>query len=72
MLVDYDSDWIEFELIKNQTAAEIIYLMQKQFARWEIPDEIVTDSGTNIDSVEFSHFCQRKKIKHTKFLSQHH
>ena len=58
MLVDYYSDWIEFDLIivsnydlmKNQTAAEIIDLMQKQFVRWGIPDENVTDSGTNYDS----------------------
>ena len=53
VLVDYYSDWIEFDLMKNQTAAEIIDLMQK----WGIPDEIVTDSGTNYDSAEFSQFC---------------
>ena len=72
VLVDYYSDWIEFDLMKNQTAAEIIDLMQKQFARWGIPDEIVTDSGTNYDSAEFSQFCQRKKIKHTKSSPHHH
>ena len=32
VLVDYYSDWIEFDPMKNQTAAEIIDLMQKQFA----------------------------------------
>ena len=47
--------------MKNQTTAEIIDLMQKQFAKWGIPDEIVTDSGTNYDSAEFSQFCQRKE-----------
>ena len=72
VLVDYYSDWIEFDPMKNQTDAEIIDLMQKQFARWGIPDEIVTDSGTNYDSAEFSQFCQRKKIKHTKSAPHHH
>ena len=72
VLVDYYSDWIEFDLMKNQTAAEIIDLMQKQFARWGIPDEIVTNSGTNYDSAEFSQFCQRKKIKHIKSSPHHH
>ena len=72
VLVDYYSDWIEFDLMKNQTAAEIIDLMQKQFVRWGIPNEIVTDSGTNYGSAEFSQFCQRKKIKHTKSSPNHH
>ena len=71
-LVDYYSDWIEFDLMRNQTATEIIDLMQKQFARWGIPEEIVTDSGTNYDSVEILQFCKRKNIKHTKSPPQHH
>ena len=33
VLVDYYSDWIEFDLMRNQTAAAIINLKQKQFAR---------------------------------------
>ena len=38
----------------------------------EIPDEIVTDPGTNYDSAEFSQFCQRKKIKHRKSSAHQH
>ena len=68
VLVDCYSGWIEFDLMRNQTAAEIINLMQKQFARWGIPEEIVTDSGTNYDSIEFSKFCKRKNIKQKKNL----
>ena len=45
VLVDYYSNWIEFDLMRNQTPAEIINLMQKQFARWGIPEDIVTDNG---------------------------
>ena len=71
LLVDYYSDWIEFDLMRNQTAAEIINLMQKHFARRGIPEDIVTDKGTNYDSVEVSQFCKRNNIKHTK-SSPHH
>ena len=59
-------------MMKNQTAFETIDLMQKQFARWGIPDEIVTDCGKNYDSAEFSQFCQRREIKHTKSLPYQH
>ena len=72
VLVDYYSDWIEFDQMRNQTAVETIDLMQRQFTRWRIPDEIVTDCGKNFDSAEFSQFCQRKKIKHTKSSPHHH
>ena len=42
------------------------------YQEWGLPDEIVTDCGKNYDSAEFSHFCQRKKIKHTKSSPHHH
>ena len=32
VLVDYYSDWIEFDFMKNQTASETINLMQKVLA----------------------------------------
>jgi len=69
VLVDYYSDWIEFDQMRNQTAAETIDLMQRQFARWGIPDEIVTDCGKNFHSAEFSQFCQRKKNKAYEILT---
>ena len=71
ILVGYYSDWIEFDKMRDQTAAETIALLLKQFSRWGHPDEIVTDGGKNFDSKEFSQFCSRKQIKHTKF-SPHH
>ena len=57
--------------MRNQTAAEIINLIQKQFARWGIPEDNVTDSGTNYDSVEFSQLCKQNNIEQTKY-SPHH
>ena len=64
VLVDYYSDWIEFDKMRDQTATETIALLLKQFSRWGLPDEIVTDCGKNFDSKEFSQFCQRKQIRH--------
>ena len=71
VLVDYYSNWIKFDKMRDQTATETIVLLLKQFSRWGLPDEIVTDCGKNFDSKEFSQFCQRKQIKHTK-SSPHH
>ena len=70
-LADYYSDWIEFDKMRDQTATETIDLILKQFSQWGLPNEIVTDCGKNFDSKEFSQFCQRKQIKHTR-SSPHH
>ncbi|XP_068756228.1 uncharacterized protein [Montipora capricornis] len=72
VLVDYYSDWIEFDKMRDQTATETIALLLKQFPRRGLPDEIVTDCGKNFYSKEFSQFCQRKQIKHTKSSPHHH
>ena len=72
VLADYYSDWIEFDKMRDQTATETIALLLKKFSRWGLPDEIVTDCGKNFDSKEFSQFCQRKQIKHTKSSPHHH
>ena len=72
VLVDYYSDWIEFDKMRDQTATETIALLLKQFSRWGLPGEVVTDCGKNFDSKEFSQFCQRKQIKHTKPSPHHH
>ena len=72
VLADYYSDWIEFDKMRDQTATETIALLLKKFSRWGLPDEIVTDCGKNFDSKEFSQFCQRKQMKHTKSSPHHH
>jgi len=72
VLVDYYSDWIEFDKMRDQTATETIALLLKQFSRWGLPDEIVTSCGKNFDSKDFSQFCQSKQIKHMKSSPHHH
>ena len=46
--------------------------MQKQFAKWGIPEDNVTDSGTNYDSLEFSQFCKQNNIEQTRYSPHHH
>ena len=72
VLADYYSDWIKSDKVRDQTATETIALLLKQLSQWGLPDEIVTDCGKNFDSKEFSQFCQRKQIKHTKSSPHHH
>ena len=64
VLVDYYSDWIGFDKMRDQTATETIAtLLLRQFSRLGLPHEIFTFCGNNFDSNDFSQFCQRKQIK---------
>ncbi|XP_068712445.1 uncharacterized protein [Montipora foliosa] len=72
VLVDYYSDRIEFDKMRDQTGTETISLLLKQLSRWGRPDEIVTGCGNNFDTKDLSQFCQRKHIKHTKSSPHHH
>ena len=56
--------------MRDQTATETIALLLKQFSRWGLPDEIVTNRGKNFDSKEFSQF--RGSRSNTKPSPHHH
>ena len=71
IMVDYYSDWIEYDWMKNQTAEEVTELMRKQFSRWGNPEELITDSGSNFNSEHFANFCREKNTTH-KLSSPHH
>ena len=64
VLVDYLSNWIEVELLKNITSKEVIREMQRQFARHGIPDVLVSDNGRQFVSEEFEEFTKKYRIQH--------
>ena len=73
VLIEYYSDWIGLDKVRDQTATETIAtLLLRQFSRWGLPHEIVTFCGKNFDSKDFSQFCLRKQIKRTKCSPYHH
>ena len=61
----HNSDWIEFDLTKNQAEVETTDLMQKQFASWEfLKCRNMQSFPTQLNSHNSAR--QRKKIKHSK------
>ena len=62
----HNSDWIEFDLTKNQTEGETTDLMQKQFASWEFlmcrnMHSVSFRLCVISDSLEFPQFYAPKK-----------
>ena len=58
VLVDHYSDYIELEPLRNTSAVAVIRAMKRNFARHGIPEECVTDNGSQFVSREYVRtFC---------------
>ena len=57
--VDYYSDYFEIDRLHVTTSCGIIKALKKHFARFGIPEEIITDNGPNFVSQEFATFTNR-------------
>ncbi|UYV70282.1 hypothetical protein LAZ67_7002362 [Cordylochernes scorpioides] len=65
VLVDAYSKWIEI-CIKDITSKTIINHLREIFARFGLPEFLVTDNGRQFVSGEFEKFTKMNGIRHTK------
>ena len=56
-MVDHYSDFFEVDPVGGNTYA-VIRAMKRQFARHEIPDECISNNGTQFESREYSRFAR--------------
>lgn len=71
VLVDYYTHWPELKFVKTPTTACVVDFLEFLFAREGIPDEIVSDNGSQFTSVEFKNFLSLVDVKHTKTSLYH-
>ena len=64
-MVDYYSRYIEIAHLTNMTSGQTIGKTKNMFAHWGIPDEVVTDNGTQFFSDEFRVFAETYGFGHT-------
>ena len=64
-MVDYFSRYIEVAHLTNMTSAQTIGKLKNMFAHWGIPDEVVSDNGTQFTSREFKDFADLYGFEHT-------
>ena len=65
VVVDYFSRYIEVAHLTNMTSAQTIGKLKNMFAHWGIPDEVVSDNGTQFTSREFKDFADLYGFEHT-------
>lgn len=71
VLVDAHSKWIEAVHTPNATSATVIEELREQFARFGLPETLVTDNGTCFVSEEFEAFLRANGIHHLTSAPYH-
>lgn len=65
VICDYFSNYIEVSSLTTTTSRSIIKEMKAVFARYGIPDSLVTDNGPQFSSAEFAVFARTWGFNHT-------
>ena len=71
IVVDSHSKWIEVEVMSSITSEATIEKLGDMFARHGIPQQLVSDNGSQFTSQEFSDFMKGNGIKHTLVALYH-
>jgi transposase InsO family protein len=69
--IDKFTKWIEFKPIASLTSAKAVEFVQDIIFRFGIPNNIITDLGSNFTSLEFFDFYEQKGIQ-IKYASVAH
>ncbi|XP_036071757.1 uncharacterized protein K02A2.6-like [Oryzias melastigma] len=68
---DYYSRFLEILHLPSTTSFQVIQRLKATFARFGIPDEVVSDNGPQFSSVEFTEFAKEMDFRHLT-SSPHH
>lgn len=66
IIIDYYSRFIEVAKLDRATAIQVVTHCKSVFARHGIPEEVVTDNGSQFDSNVFRLFAQEFQFHHTR------
>ena len=64
VLVDYYSNFVEVDRLASMSTAHVVKALSAQFARYGIPEVLISDNGPCYASAEFKAFTERLDIEH--------
>ena len=65
-MIDYFCDFLEIDRGYSTTSGTLVKKLKGHFARYGIPDEVVSDNGTQFLAEDFRDFAQVHGFKHTR------
>ena len=71
VIVDAFSEWVEIVVMKKAGGPRLIKACKLLFARFGLPDEIVTDNGSQFVGEEFQDFLKIVGVKFRPVTSYH-
>ena len=71
IIIDAHSKWIEAICTSNTTSNAVIEELRELFAKFGIPETVVTDNGTCFVSLEMESFLRRNGVKHLTSVQYH-
>jgi len=71
VLIDAHTKWIEVFHTATATSSAVISKLRTTFARFGIPETVVTDNGTCFVSAEFESFLRGNGIRHITSAPYH-
>ncbi|XP_056022031.1 uncharacterized protein LOC130054940 [Ostrea edulis] len=71
IVVDYFSNFIEIDLLTFMTSSRVISLLKKQFARFGVPNVIMSDGGPQFVFQEFQDFAKKWGFTHVTSSPMH-
>ena len=71
VVIDAHSKWIEVSPMVTATSLTTIQQLRQMFARFGLPDIIVSDNGPQFASSVFAEFCRSNGIRHTLVAPYH-
>ena len=58
------SDWVEIDVLPNTLTATVVQLTKAHFARFGIPERLITDNGPQFISSEYKQFASEYGFEH--------
>ena len=71
VMVDSFSKWCDVKTTNSTNTKSTIDLCRGWFSQYGLPNQIITDNGTQFKSDEFRIFCQENGIKHITTAPYH-